>query len=151
VSLFSFCFRSVHWWECRVEVSHYYSVRSNVCFELHLGFFNECACCCIWSIDTQNWEFILDDFTFDVYKVPLLVFFDNFGLDVNFIQYLNGYSSLFLQTICLENCFLAFSLCGSVWLFPWGRFPVRSKMLGPICVASLLVYVFLLVNWVHWY
>jgi hypothetical protein len=27
----------------------------------------------------------LEDFTFDEYEVPLLVFFDNFGLEVEFI------------------------------------------------------------------
>jgi hypothetical protein len=32
-------------------------------------------------------RFILDDFTFDEYEVPLLPFFDNFGLEVDFIQY----------------------------------------------------------------
>ena len=56
----------------------------------------------------QNWEFLLEDFTFDEYEVSLHIFFDNFGLEVDFIQYWNGYSSLFLQTICLEDCFLAF-------------------------------------------
>ena len=45
------------------------------------SFFNECSCPCIWSIDIQNWEFLLEDFTFDEYEVPLLVFFDNFGLE----------------------------------------------------------------------
>ena len=39
------------------------------------------------SQNSQNWEFILENFTFDEYEVPLLVFFDNFGLEVNFIQY----------------------------------------------------------------
>ena len=39
----------------------------------------------------QNWEFILEDFTFDEYVVPLLgfllsFFFNNFGLEINFIQ-----------------------------------------------------------------
>ena len=42
---------------------------------------------CIWSIDIQNWEFILVDFTFDEYEVSLPVFFDNFRLEVNFIRY----------------------------------------------------------------
>ena len=42
------------------------------------------------------------------YEAPLLVFCDNFGLEVNFIRYQNGYSHLFFQTICLENCFSAF-------------------------------------------
>ena len=39
------------------------------------------------DIDIQNWEFLLEDFTFDEYEVSLLVFFDNFGLKVDFIQY----------------------------------------------------------------
>jgi hypothetical protein len=38
-------------------------------------------------MDIQNWEFLLEDFTFDVYEVPLLVFFDDFGLEVDFIRY----------------------------------------------------------------
>jgi hypothetical protein len=38
-------------------------------------------------VDFQNWEFILVDFTFDEYEVLLLVFFDNFVLEVNFIRY----------------------------------------------------------------
>ena len=33
----------------------------------------------------------------------------------------------------------------------WGEFLVCSKMLGPVYVSSLLVYVFLLGNWIHWY
>jgi hypothetical protein len=78
---------------------------------LLLGY-NVCA-----GIETlTKTEFILEDFTFDEYEVPLFVSFDNFGLEVDFIQYLNGYSSLFLQTICLEIFFPAFysevlSLC----------------------------------------
>ena len=60
------------------------------------------------QLEQKYLELILVDFTFDVYEVPLLVFFDIFGLDVNFIPYKKGYSSFFLQTICLENCFSAF-------------------------------------------
>jgi hypothetical protein len=41
-------------------------------------------------------------------KCPSLTFFDNFRLEVNFIRYYYVYYSLFLQTICLENCFPAF-------------------------------------------
>ena len=37
--------------------------------------------------DIQNWEFLLEDFTFDEYEVPLLVFFDYFGLEVDFFSY----------------------------------------------------------------
>ena len=50
-------------------------------------FLNECGCPCIWSIDIQNWEFLLEDFTFDEYEVSLLVFLDDFGLEVDFIRY----------------------------------------------------------------
>jgi hypothetical protein len=39
--------------------------------------------------------------------VSFLIFFDNFWLKVDFIQYQNVYSSLFIGTICLENCLLA--------------------------------------------
>ena len=43
----------------------------------------------------------MEDFTFDVYEVPLFVFiFVNFMLEVDY--------SLFLQTVCSENCFPAF-------------------------------------------
>ena len=82
-------------------------------------------------------------FIFVEYEVPLFVFFDNFGLEVDFIRYYNGCSSLFLQTICLENCFPAFH-SEVVSVFFRDGFPVSSRMLGPVCVASLLVYVFLL-------
>ena len=35
----------------------------------------------------QYWEFILLDCSFDEYEVSFLVFFDNFGLEVDFIRY----------------------------------------------------------------
>jgi len=41
-------------------------------------------------------------------------------------------------------------LWSNVCLCHWGGFPVCSKMLGPLYVSSLLVYFFLLGNWVHW-
>jgi hypothetical protein len=41
----------------------------------------------ILSIDIKNWEFLLEDFSFNEYELPLLVFFDNFGLEVDFIRY----------------------------------------------------------------
>jgi hypothetical protein len=43
-----------------------------------------------------------------MYEVPVLVFFDNFGLEVDFIRYWNGNSSMFLLTILLKNYFPAF-------------------------------------------
>jgi len=41
-------------------------------------------------------------------------------------------------------------LSGSFCLCLWGVFPVCSKMLGPLYVSNLLVYVFLGGNWVRW-
>jgi hypothetical protein len=32
-------------------------------------------------------EFLLENFTFEEYEVPLLFFFDNFGLEVDYIRY----------------------------------------------------------------
>ena len=43
-----------------------------------------------------------------MYEVSFLNFFDDFWLKVDFIQYYNGYSSLFLGAIGLANYFLAF-------------------------------------------
>ena len=51
-----------------------------MCFELYLSFFNECGCPLYSELIV-----LLEDFTFDEYEVPLFVFFDNFGLEVNFI------------------------------------------------------------------
>jgi hypothetical protein len=42
-------------------------------------------------------------------------------------------------------------VCLFVCFFTWCGFPVSSKKLGPVYVASLLVYVFLFGNGVHWY
>jgi hypothetical protein len=39
------------------------------------------------ALGIQNWEFLLEDFNFDEYELLLLVFFDNFGLEVDFIWY----------------------------------------------------------------
>jgi hypothetical protein len=47
--------------------------------------------------------------------------------------------------ICLENCFPSF-YSEVVSVLVTEVFPVFSKMLGPVYVSSLLVYVFLLGN-----
>ena len=44
-------------------------------------------------------------FPFYEYELSFLIFFDDFWLKVDFILYWNGYSCVFLGTICLENCF----------------------------------------------
>jgi hypothetical protein len=60
---------------------------------------------------------MLVDFSFDEYEMSFLNFFDNFWLKINFIQYWNGYSSLFLGTICLEKNFPAlYSVVVSVFV-----------------------------------
>jgi hypothetical protein len=111
---------------------------------------DEYGCPYIWSIDIQNWEFILEDFIFDKYEVPLLVFFDNFG--VNLISF----HIKMVNPVCFLRPFdwkIVSSLLnwGSICLYPWVGFSVSIKKWGPVYVASLFVYVFLLVNWVHWY
>ena len=51
----------------------------------------------------------------------------------------------------LGKLFSSLTLWGSVCPLPWVGFSVSNKMFGPVCVASVLVYAFLLVNWVHCY
>jgi hypothetical protein len=48
------------------------------------------------------------DFPFDEYEVSFLVMLDNFWLKVYFIRYLDGNSSLFPGTICLQELFPSF-------------------------------------------
>ena len=60
----------------------------------------------------------------------------------------------FFPAIWLEF-FSSLLVLGSIcffffFFFQWGVFPVCNKMLGPVYVSSLLAYVFLLRNWVHW-
>ena len=50
-----------------------------MCFELYKSVFNECGCSYIWSVDIQNCEFLLVDFTFDEYKVSSLSFLITLG------------------------------------------------------------------------
>jgi hypothetical protein len=57
----------------------------------------------------------LEDFTFDKYEVPLLVFFDIFGLEVDFIRYYNGYSDCFLVLFAWKIVFRPFSEVVSVF------------------------------------
>ena len=56
----------------------------------------------------QNWEFLLEDFIFDEYEVPLLVSFDYFQLEVDLLDIRMATPAFFLHTIWLENCFPAF-------------------------------------------
>ena len=86
MSVFNFCFKGLSIDQSGVLKSPTIIVCSAMCAWI-LSFFNKCGCLCIWSIDIQNWEFLLEDLTFDVYEVPLFVFFDNFGLEVDFIRY----------------------------------------------------------------
>ena len=104
VSLFSFCF-------------HDLSIDENGM----LKFFTIIVCgpmCALsfskasfMNMDALHLEHRCSDFRVHLGRflyVSSFIFFDNFRLKVNFIHYLNGYSSFFLGTICLENCFAAF-------------------------------------------
>ena len=42
------------------------------------------------SKNVQNWDVFLIDFSFEEYDVSFLIFFDNFGLEIDFIRYYNG-------------------------------------------------------------
>jgi hypothetical protein len=101
---------SDHWWEWGVEISYYYCVKfseSKYLWPL-VRYFYKYKCPCIWSIDVQNWEFILVGFSFFEYVVSFPTCFDNFCLKVYFIGYYNGYTILFLGSICLEVYFPTF-------------------------------------------
>jgi hypothetical protein len=50
----------------------------------------------------------------------------------------------------LGELFYRSLLWSSLCLCPWGAFHVCRKMLAPVYVSSLLVYVFLVGNWVLW-
>jgi hypothetical protein len=85
-----------------------------------------------------------------VWSVPLsLCFLIDFcwKLILFYIRMANG--ELVSWEHLLGKLFSSVLLWGSVCLCHWGVFPVCSKMLGPVFVSSLLVYVFLLGNWVH--
>ena len=86
--LLSFCFQNHSIDESGVLKSSTIIVCGAMCA---LSFTKVCfmtvGALCFWSIDIQNWEFILVNFTINKYEVPLLVFFDNFGLEVDFIRY----------------------------------------------------------------
>ena len=51
-------------------------------------------------------------------------------------------------TFAWKSLFQPFTL--RLYLFHWDAFTVCRKMLGPVYISSLFVYVFLLRNWVHW-
>ena len=96
---------------------------------------------CIWTIDVQNWEFILVNFTFDKYEVSLLIFFLNFMWKVISFDIRMATPSCFLVPF-IWKMFSSLLLWGTVCLWPWGGFPVCSNMLGPVYITSLLVSVF---------
>ena len=92
----------------------------------------------------------LEDFTFDEYGVPPLSFLITcvwswFYLILEWLLQLLSWDCL------LGKLFSRLLLWDSVCLCPWGGFPVCIKKKNPAYVASLLVYIFLLGNWVHWY
>ena len=101
------------------------------------------------------------DFSFDQYEVSFLIFFDNFWVNVNFIQYQNGYSNLDLllgkifqpftlrqclvQSLNTDVCFLNAAKCWVLFMYPicqcmsfyWGNESIHIKRYyGQIIVAS---------------
>jgi hypothetical protein len=77
---------------------------------------------------TSSWQI----FSFDKCEVYFPIFSDNFCLKIDFIQYKSGYSSLFLGSICLENCFpTIYSEVVSIFVTEM-RFLLCRKMLGPV-------------------
>ena len=88
MSLFSFCFHDLSIDESGVLKSPTIIVWGAMCA---LSFTKvtlmNVASLLFAEIDIHNWEFLLEDFTFDEYEVSFLVFFDNFGLEVYFIRY----------------------------------------------------------------
>ena len=79
-------------------------------------------------------------------KSPSLSFLITFGGKL--ILFDIRMTSLFLGTICLKNCFLAF-YSEVVSVFVIGGFVLCSKMLDPVYLCSVLDCVFLLGNPVH--
>ena len=105
---------------------------------------------CIRSIDVQNREFFMVDFfPLMCMKYPSLSFFNNFGCKLLFFHIRMATLACFLGPFAWK-LFSSPLLWGSVFLWHWGVFPVCSKMLGPVYISSLLFYVFLLGNWLHW-
>lgn len=94
----------------------------------------------------QNWEFILEDFTFSESEVPLPVFFDNW-VGCRFYLILEW----LLQLVSSDH-FLG-KLLSSLWL--WGSlclFPLQSKSqissLGPSMVVCLFLFLPSLGLWI---
>jgi hypothetical protein len=77
------------------------------CFVL---FFNECGFSCIWSIEVQNCEYILVDFTFDEFEVYFLDFFDNFSLKVDLFTIRMSTPVCYLRPFAWKIVFQPFTL-----------------------------------------
>jgi hypothetical protein len=75
-------------------------------------------------------------FSFVEYEVAFLLFFDNSWLNDDFIQYLNGYSSLLLGTIWLKVSFF-FWILGFFFCFVF------------LCLFVLFVCLFLFSPFFH--
>jgi len=100
----------------------------------------------IFRIESSSWWII----PLMYMKCPSLFFWMTFSWK----------SILFNIKMCTPACFLdyllgklfsSFILWNSGYLCHWGVFSVCSKILVPLSISSLLVYVFLLGNWVHWF
>ena len=118
-------------------------------FALRLNFFPKCVCPCIWDTDVHNWEFLLVDFSFDECIMSVLICFEVLGWKSILLDIRMATLACFLGSFAWKK-FSSLLLWGSFFLCQWCVFAVYSKMLGPVYVSSLLVYVLLLWNWVHW-
>jgi hypothetical protein len=94
-------------------------------------------------LEHRYWELrvCLGRLFFDEYEVPLLVFFDNLGWKSTLFD-IRMVLQLVTSNCLLRKLFSSFLLWCNICLCPWGEFPVCSKMLGHVYIASLLVYVF---------
>ena len=153
-------FRICPFWEWGVEVSHYYCVRCNVCFEL-----TKVSLMNVATLAFGAYIFRIGSFSWTILplmsmKCPSLSFLIILGwksilieirMASRFYSILEWLFQLVSSDHLLGELFSSLSFWGNSCLFPLDGFPVSSKMLGPICLASLIVYVFLLGNWVHCY
>jgi hypothetical protein len=74
----------VHWWE-RGDNSPTIIVWDSMCvLNFSKVIFYKCGCPCIWCMDIQSWDFLVD-FSCDEYEVSFPISFGNFQLKVYFI------------------------------------------------------------------
>ena len=132
---------SVHWWKWGVEVFHYYCGMCALCFS-EVSFMN---------LDALHLEHICSElrghlarfFLWWVCNVILCLFWLLYFGSLFFSQ-LEWLHQLVSWNHLLGKLFSTLLLWGSVCLCHWSGILVCSKMLSPVYISSLLVYVFYL-------